>query len=307
MKGGPMSGITDVVMFSGGVGSWAAGKRVVKARGSAEGVVLLFTDTMVEDDDLHRFLDEAAESVGAPLVKIADGRTPFDVFHDMRWIGNSRVAHCSAELKQKPAREWIEANCDPDRVTIHVGIDWTEIHRMRAVHAGYAHRGKCSDRDACRSLFDEDGRRPGPGCRNLLAQPWSVNAPLTDAPLVAKGSIIDSLKREGIEVPRMYREGFPHNNCGKQGCVRGGKDYWKHYLLMRPEEYLDTERREEELREEIGSQASILTETVNGEERRLPLAEIRRRAEAQPSLFDGQEGQDWGGCGCMMDDPADLG
>lgn len=69
-----------VVMFSGGVGSWAAAKRVVERHG-AESVTLLFTDTSMEDPDLYRFLDEAAVNVfrNMPpnLVWIADGRTPW--------------------------------------------------------------------------------------------------------------------------------------------------------------------------------------------------------------------------------------
>ena len=287
-----------VVMFSGGVGSWAAAKRVAAEHGTAR-LVLLFTDTLVEDPDLYRFLTDAAESVGAPLVRIADGRTPFDVFHDRRFIGNSRTAHCSEELKQRPARRWIEEHRDPADTVIHVGIDWTEIHRMRAVHSSYAHVATgCRDRSRCRSLFDDDGRRPGPGCTGLLATPWPVAAPLTRPPLVAKTALLDELRDEGIEVPTMYAEGFPHNNCGMQGCVRGGKDYWRHLLRVRPTTYLDTERREAKLRDELGTDSTILTEEVAGERRRLPLAELRERAERQPELFDGTE---WGGCGCFVD------
>ena len=43
--------IKHLVMFSGGVGSWAAAKRVVERHGT-EGVVLLFADTLIEDEDL---------------------------------------------------------------------------------------------------------------------------------------------------------------------------------------------------------------------------------------------------------------
>lgn len=55
-----------VVMFSGGAGSWATAKRVVERHGAAD-VVLLFADTMMEDEDLYRFIGEAASNVGAPL------------------------------------------------------------------------------------------------------------------------------------------------------------------------------------------------------------------------------------------------
>jgi hypothetical protein len=59
-------------MFSGGVASWAAARRLVD-RDGPDGVTLLFTDTRSEDEDLYRFLDEAAADIGVPLVKLADG------------------------------------------------------------------------------------------------------------------------------------------------------------------------------------------------------------------------------------------
>lgn len=286
-------------MFSGGVGSWAAARRTVDAHGPDD-VVLLFTDTLVEDPDLYRFLEQAAVEVGAPLVRIADGRTPFEVFHDRRFIGNSRTAHCSEELKQKPARRWLDEH-HPDGATIVVGIDWTEIHRMRAVHASYSHLASGCRSTDCRSLFDSDGRRPGPTRCTALEQRHRVWAPLCDPPLVAKGQLVADLRATGIDVPAMYAEGFPHNNCGQQGCVRGGQDYWRHLLRMRPTVYLETERLEAKLRDELGTDSTVLTETVRGEQRRLPLATLRDRAESQPELFDGQ---DWGGCGCFVDEPA---
>jgi 3'-phosphoadenosine 5'-phosphosulfate sulfotransferase (PAPS reductase)/FAD synthetase len=52
-----------VVFFSGGVGSWAAGKRIAAQYGT-DGLTLLFTDTRIEDPDLYRFLDDAAANVG---------------------------------------------------------------------------------------------------------------------------------------------------------------------------------------------------------------------------------------------------
>lgn len=48
-----------VVFYSGGLMSWAAGKRAV-AKYGAENTTLLFTDTLIEDADLYRFLEEGA-------------------------------------------------------------------------------------------------------------------------------------------------------------------------------------------------------------------------------------------------------
>lgn len=94
-----------VVQFSGGVGSWAAARRLIQL-GDYEAVTLLFADTLIEDEDLYRFLDDAVtdlralgaeRDVSVGYHRIADGRTPWEVFRDRRFIGNTRVARHEAE------------------------------------------------------------------------------------------------------------------------------------------------------------------------------------------------------------------
>jgi len=64
-----------IVSFSGGLGSWMAAKRVADKFGTDD-LYLVFTDVLIEDEDLYRFLHEAAENVGGELVVLADGRDP---------------------------------------------------------------------------------------------------------------------------------------------------------------------------------------------------------------------------------------
>lgn len=133
-------------MFSGGIGSWATAKRVAAEHGTDD-LVLLFADVkghsdtphIGEDEDTYRFIEDAAANVGGQLVTVMDGRTIWDVFKDARMLGNSRIAKCSHILKQKPCRDWLEANCDPSDTVVYVGIDWTETHRVAA-------RGWCTSR-----------------------------------------------------------------------------------------------------------------------------------------------------------------
>ena len=80
-----------IIFFSGGVGSYFTAKRVVQRYG-AENVILLFTDTLIEDKDLYRFINETAKKLGAELVWEKDGRTPWEVAFDVRFLPNSRVA-----------------------------------------------------------------------------------------------------------------------------------------------------------------------------------------------------------------------
>ena len=123
-----------VVMFSGGIGSWATAKRVASLHGTQD-MVLLFADTLIEDEDLYRFIDEAASNIGVPLTRIADGRTPWAVMRDERIIGNSRIDPCSRILKRKLLEKWRDENCAVDDAVIYIGIDWSEVHRLHTVRS----------------------------------------------------------------------------------------------------------------------------------------------------------------------------
>lgn len=256
-----MSEPTHVVMFSGGIGSWMAAKRTVEAHG-ADRTTLLFADTLTEDPDLHRFLDEAAADVGAPLVKIADGRDIWQVFRDRRMLGNSRIANCSTELKQKPARRWMEENAPA--ATVVLGIDWTEERRLPGAVAGWA--------------------------------PFPVIAPLCDAPYLTKRQMLTALEARGICRPALYRLGFAHNNCGG-GCVRAGQAQFVHLYRTKPDVFDEWESGERELRDFLGADVSILRDRTGGDTSPLTLADLRVGLMLQPALFESDE---WGGCGCFL-------
>ena len=249
-----------VVMFSGGIGSWMTAKRVVDQVGPND-VTLLFSDVrgtsenpdIGEDEDTYRFIDEAAEMLGAELVKLVDGRNIWEVFRDRKFLGNSRLAPCSHELKQKPAKKWIWDNCKPDETVIYVGIDWSEKHRMAAVARGY--------------------------------DPYTVAAPLTVAPFLSKKEMIAEAEKIGLRPPRLYELGFKHNNCGG-GCVRAGQAQFKHLLDVLPDRFAEWERQEEKMQDYLGSEVTILSRTVNGVKKPLSLTELRVMAESQPTLID---------------------
>jgi len=256
-----------VVMFSGGAGSWAAAKRVAERHGTDD-LYLLFADTMMEDEDLYRFLDEAASNVGGQLVRIADGRTPWDVFFDERYLGNTRADPCSKILKRKFIDRWLIEHCDPDKTTIYVGIDWTEEHRYTRLR----------DRRA------EDG--------------WSYEAPMCAAPWMTKDMILDWIRAEGIEPPRLYAMGFAHNNCGGF-CIKAGIGHFVTLLRQMPERYAYHEAKEQEIRAYLGrDDIAILRDRRNGQAKPITLQELRKRIEGgdQFDLLD------IGGCGCFVDE-----
>lgn len=256
--------IRRIVMFSGGINSWATAKRVAKDHG-AEGMTLLFADTLMEDEDLYRFLDEAAANIGAPLVRIAEGRTPWEVFFDERFLGNSRIDPCSKILKRRLLDRWHNDNCDVAQTVLYVGIDWSELHRLDRLQASLA--------------------------------PWVVEAPLCDKPYLTKHDMLAALRAEGIKPPRLYEMGFPHNNCGGF-CIKAGQAQFVRLLKAMPERYAYHENKEQELRAFLGKDVSIMKDRADGAVATLTLRELRERVTRgdQLDLFD------WGGCGCYVDD-----
>jgi hypothetical protein len=260
-------------MFSGGVGSWAAAKRVAERHGTAD-LTLLFTDTKMEDEDLYRFIDQAAENVGAPLVKIADGRSVWELFFAERMMGNSRADLCSRILKRELADDYLAEHFSPEDTTVHVGIDWSEKHRI--------------DRLA------------------ELKRPWRYEAPLCDAPYLTKRDMLRQLKAEGIEPPRLYAMGFAHNNCGGF-CVKAGFGHFANLLRTMPERYAFHEAKEQEFRGMVGrDDIAILKRQPNrtkdspGEYVPVTLRQLRQEIQAgrQVDMFD------LGGCGCFVSEGA---
>lgn len=259
-----------IVMYSGGILSWAAAMRTVERHGRDE-VRLLFTDTNMEDEDLYRFLEDSGRQIGVPILHACDPqkRTPWDVYRDKRMLGNARVDPCSAELKRKVGQRWLAENAPG--ATLVFGIDWTEIHRLDGLKCRYAEIG------------------------------FSVEAPMCDPPWITKDGAIRWCRQEGVEPPRLYAMGFAHNNCGGF-CCRAGRAHFAHLLRAMPERYAYHEAKEEEMRVFLGKDVSILRDRADGTTDPITLREFREQIEAagdrQGSLFGEFE---IGGCGCFLE------
>lgn len=269
-----------VVWFSGGIGSWGCAKRVASCYG-LENLFLVFCDTNFEDEDLYRFIAEASvnvlgDRVGDQFITISDGRTPWQVCRDERFLANSRVDPCSKILKREMSRRWLEQNCDKDTTTCYVGIDWSEAHRFTGG------RGK-----------------PGMQARNA-AEGWRYKAPMLEEPHLSKGDMLRWLDAEGIDSPRLYDQGFIHNNCGGF-CFKMGQASAANLLLKKPDFYAYNEVEEQGLiaflgRDDIG----IMEDRRGGVRRPLTMKDFRERFQAMTPeeqrrvLRIGGAG----GCGC---------
>lgn len=254
-----------VVFYSGGTGSWAAAHRVKRQFGTKD-LILLFTDTRTEDEDLYRFVFESAANIGGELITISDGRNIWEVFFNERYLGNSRIDPCSKLLKRVPARKWVEKTFpNPDDVRLYVGIDWTETHRLPNIVKNW--------------------------------EPYSVSAPLCEKPYIDKDLIHFHLDMLGIKIPRLYDFGFVHNNCGGF-CIKAGQAQFKLLLQTHPERFKYHEEQEQKIREFLDKDVSILRKMENGVRRQYTLKELREDVEKS---CDNTDPLDIGGCGCFVD------
>lgn len=312
-----MGGSRVIAKVSGGEGSWLAARTYID-RHRPERFEVLFTDTLIEDQDTYRFLIAGAANLfGIALPAgflpeiadfpawedrdaykafvtdlaartralmpgfhwIADGRDPFDVYEHERFLGNSRADPCSKILKRELSDRWLRENCDPAETIVIVGIDDTE-----------------------RARFEGSERLGTRGLRAQMAEVgWRFVAPLIDHPLMPwdhEPLILGA----GLWRQRLALLGFSHSNCGGH-CCKGGQGHWKLMLRVFPERYAYVEWREQQIRVVLGD-VSMLTDrrkrpgdaaTVK---RPLTLADLRHRA------LTAEEADDMGRCSCTFGEAA---
>ncbi len=242
-----------IVSVSGGVASAIAAELVINRYGR-ERVTLWFADTLFEDEDVYRFLDDCLQRWGGELLVHTEGRTPLQVFEQEHVIPNNRLAPCTHRLKIKPFTRWLAEQ--PRPATVHLGIGPDEGHRMAKPTERYQ------------------------------AMSFQVDYPLAwpDAP--PKQTYLDVVRGWAISPPRLYAMGFAHNNCGGR-CIRGGKGAWLTLLDQFPDRYAQMAVWEREQRA-LGDNRqyhTILREQRNGVRYHVTLDELAQKPE-QLSLFE---------------------
>lgn len=253
-----------VVSYSGGLNSFMVGKIVVDQFGPDD-TFLVFTDTKTEDEDLYRFINQTVAHLGAEYISLADGRNVWQVFNDVKYMGNSRCDPCSKHLKKELFKNWLVGNFGPNECTLYVGMGWDECHRLVPMQERYS--------------------------------PYLVKAPLTEYPYFSKTDIIQYLDSINIEIPKLHKKGFSHNNCGGF-CVKAGLAQFKKLYEEMPERYRYHESEQEKLFCKIG-QHGFLRKTTGGIVRYLSLKQFRQ--EFLENLENKKEIDEYdiGGCGCF--------
>lgn len=222
---------TYIVSVSGGLTSIEAWKRCLDKYGH-ENTVPVFADvgTVVEDgkvvsgedEDLFRFLDEVETVLGQKCHRIQHHKYKciWDAFFGERFVTNGLVDTCSKFLKREILDKF--AAQFPHNVRV-VGFSWLEKSRMT------------------------DFQR-------YIPNSWF---PLAEPPYLTSEDIGRQWQALGIEPPRMYAQGFSHNNCGGL-CFKAGLgqayDVWK----LTPHRYEYNERMQERFLAEVSHQGTFL-------------------------------------------------
>lgn len=251
-----------VVSFSGGMGSFAEAKSCVDKFGK-ENVLLLFADTLMEDEDLYRFKDECVDFLGCELVTLTDGRTPFEVFKDVKFMGNSRVDPCSNLLKRELLNKWFTSTFTVVEAQMHLGIDYSEEPRLLGVQ-------KRMKPYVYRSTLIEEGK--------IIPKDYS--------------------EQFGIKKPRLYDWKMGHNNCGGF-CIKAGLGHYKALFEASPERYKEFEKKEADVYKHIGAVYPFLNKTENKVLKRLTLKQYREQYLETGNVTQ-EESFEFGGCGCAI-------
>lgn len=235
-----------VLSLSGGVASAVAGERAGQRYGW-ENVTPWISDTSWEDADLWRFVDAICNRWNVTPIIYRDGRTPLQVAEDEQIIPNQRHAPCSRSLKIRPFVKFLAEQ--PKPLTVLLGLDWKEQHRMAAPRKNY---------EAIAGV--------------------TVDYPLMWKPLEYR-PYQDVVRSWGIEPPRLYQLGFPHNNCGGR-CVKQGIKEWMRLRATMPERFAEVRDWEQAQRAKGGARATyaIARDQSNNDVKPVTLAELEKSA-----------------------------
>ena len=227
-----------VVWFSCGAASAVAWKKTVEMLRGHMRVVAVNNPVAEEDPDNLRFARDVSDWVGEPLITWTNPKFPngsaVEVWNKRRAMAFPTGAPCTIELKKNARRDFENTH----NVALHV-LGFTADEKKRHDRFTLTERS------------------------NVL--PVLIHAGMT------KQDCADYLTASGLELPRVYREGYPNANC--IGCPKAtSPTYWNLVRKTRPEVF----RQRATLSREVGARLV----RVNGE--RIFLDELDPNAVGRP-------------------------
>lgn len=212
-----------IIFFSGGKSSFSVAD-YVKTNFPDDNIVLYFTDTMWEDEDLYRFIYEASDKLKLPMLIHSRGITPPQLMVQQKFMANNRVGTCSKELKMKVSSNFLKKGNVPEIEK------WHNRHYLKAEEF-------TSNATLYFGIGFEEMHREGPIRHNW--KPFKVDMPLIE-------NAIDNdevLAKYGIKQPRLYDMQFTHNNC-KGRCVKAGQGHYKNLLMKDEKTFIELMEQE---------------------------------------------------------------
>ena len=204
--------MNHIVSFSSGLSSALTSIRVIEKYPDAK---IVFMDTIFEDEDNYRFMSDFENKFNVKIIRLKEGRNPYDLSRDEHIIPNNFLAPCTFRLKIEPFKEYLKLL--EGETTIYIGYDFTEMHRCEATTRNYEKIG------------------------------YKVDYPLLWKPYETR-RYTDVVRHDwGIEPPRMYSLGYTHANCGGR-CVKQGQGDWIRTLINFPDRFAEIEAWENDMR-----------------------------------------------------------
>lgn len=263
-----------VIFFSGGKSSFTVA-HLVKERYPRDNIVLYFTDTKWEDDDLYRFINEASDKLQLPMLTQSMGINPIQLMYKQKVLFNSRIGQCSTILKMKTAADYLKKNKRP---AIH---EWRNEQYLKAPFEP-SQEGFAENTTLYFGIGWDEAHREGPIRKNW--QPFNIDMPLIE-------EVIDNeevLKLYDIRRPSLYDKGFVHNNC-KGRCVKAGQGHFKNLYEKDPELFAEYKAQEHHLKNYVSAYHYIRKLEVYGFDDEVKEVYLKDLDECYRDYFNGVE------------------
>jgi 3'-phosphoadenosine 5'-phosphosulfate sulfotransferase (PAPS reductase)/FAD synthetase len=189
-----------ITWWSGGITSALVCKYAIESHDATP----IFIETGSHHDDNLRFKKDCEMWYGKEILQVQNDkfRDHFEVIEKMRYLNGVAGARCTSVLKRM-MREKVQKQYH-DIVGYFWGFEYGKKEQNRA--------------DRVKETIPE----------------YEHYFPLIEK-RIDKKKAITIVKDAGIEIPTMYKLGFPNANC--IGCVKGGKGYWNLVRKTFPEHF----------------------------------------------------------------------
>ena len=196
----PQSGDTIAVWFSCGAASAVAARNTIDRYGDTCKIRIINNPIAEEHPDNTRFMRDVEEWLGYEIETAVnphfETQSCDEVWRKRKFMSGVHGAPCTLLLKKKARQLWEEKN---HHDWIVLGFTADEKHR--------AERFSSMERDNLIPILVEQG--------------------------VTKSDCFLELMNAGIDLPEIYKLGYPNANC--IGCVKAsGVTYWNHVRKVHP-------------------------------------------------------------------------